>query len=309
MQRPPSSGSQDQHLRAQLELLQSHDTDASTASESRDSRGALSHSPPPPPPPPPPRAANGYEALAAVSHAAARALEKSAAEAHIHPDLRATPGPSANMMSIGPAPGHSPDTSPAAPAPPNPSVAPAPSSPALEPGSLAEGRKAKRELSQSKRAAQNRAAQRAFRQRKEGYIKKLEQQVREFADMDQTFKSLQSENFALREYVIHLQSRLLDAQGEYPPPPPNINLSQSTSALPPAAAQEHASSVGAGTPLEAVAQAVAGLAAQEQLAQSQQQQRFVSPSPFKRETGEDDARSADEMDPQFQEQQDQVPAS
>ncbi|KAH6660706.1 hypothetical protein BKA67DRAFT_530794 [Truncatella angustata] len=82
-----------------------------------------------------------------------------------------------------------------------------------------DGRKAKRELSQSKRAAQNRAAQRAFRQRKEHYIKKLEQQVRDYNDMDQQLKAAQSDNFALRDYAILLQSRLMDAQVEVPQPP------------------------------------------------------------------------------------------
>ncbi|KAK0637342.1 hypothetical protein B0T17DRAFT_486055 [Bombardia bombarda] len=87
-----------------------------------------------------------------------------------------------------------------------------------------DGRKAKRELSQSKRAAQNRAAQRAFRQRKEGYIKKLEQQVRDYAAMENNFKEMQQENYAMKEYIIHLQSQLLESHGEFPQPPPNVNL-------------------------------------------------------------------------------------
>ncbi|CAG8958467.1 hypothetical protein HYFRA_00009781 [Hymenoscyphus fraxineus] len=92
--------------------------------------------------------------------------------------------------------------------------------------SLGDGRKGgKRELSQSKRAAQNRAAQRAFRQRKEGYIKKLEEQVREMHALEESFKAIQGENYSLREYIIHLQSRLIESQGDYPQPPPNINLS------------------------------------------------------------------------------------
>ncbi|RDL31449.1 uncharacterized protein BP5553_09658 [Venustampulla echinocandica] len=92
--------------------------------------------------------------------------------------------------------------------------------------SMGDGRKGgKRELSQSKRAAQNRAAQRAFRQRKEGYIKKLEEQVREMHALEENYKAIQGENYSLREYIIHLQSRLLESQGEYPQPPPNVNLS------------------------------------------------------------------------------------
>lgn len=95
----------------------------------------------------------------------------------------------------------------------------------------------KRELSTSKRAAQNRAAQvrislpsrsclmtnrrkqRAFRQRKEGYIKKLEEQVRDFATMQESYKQIQSENYQLRDYIISLQSRLIESQGEDAVPP------------------------------------------------------------------------------------------
>jgi hypothetical protein len=120
---------------------------------------------------------------------------------------------------------------------------------------------------------------------------------------------MQSENYALREYVIHLQSRLLDTQGEFPPPPPNVNLSQPSTAAPPpptAPEQHHqqhphqhqqppppqptnSSNSGVGTPLEAVAQAVAGLAAQEQMVE--RAQTYPSP-PFKAEQpGEQDANS------------------
>ncbi|KAL2832580.1 hypothetical protein BDW59DRAFT_139454 [Aspergillus cavernicola] len=84
----------------------------------------------------------------------------------------------------------------------------------------------KRPLSTSKRAAQNRAAQRAFRQRKESYIRKLEEQVKEFEATSQENKALLSENYQLREYIINLQSRLLDSQGEIPELPGNIDLSQ-----------------------------------------------------------------------------------
>jgi len=116
--------------------------------------------------------------------------------------------------------------------------------------------------------------QRAFRQRKEGYIKKLEQQVRDYSEMENNYKAMQAENYALREYVIHLQSRLLDAQGEYPQPPPNINLSHPHGGPPPApippagSAPESApvpAGPAAGTPLEAVAQAVANLGRAERM--------------------------------------------
>ncbi|KAK4547721.1 hypothetical protein LTR36_000679 [Oleoguttula mirabilis] len=100
------------------------------------------------------------------------------------------------------------------------------------------GSKGKRELSTSKRAAQNRAAQRAFRQRKEGYIKKLEEQVKDFQNMEQNYRSLQNENYQLREYILNLQSRLLETQSDIPPAPSHVNLNSSSA--PPAASSSGA---------------------------------------------------------------------
>lgn len=74
--------------------------------------------------------------------------------------------------------------------------------------------KSKRELSTSKRAAQNRAAQRAFRQRKERYITELEDKVKQFETMESDFRSLQDENHQLREYILSLQSQLLEQTRE-----------------------------------------------------------------------------------------------
>ncbi|CAZ86559.1 unnamed protein product [Tuber melanosporum] len=105
-----------------------------------------------------------------------------------------------------------------------------------EGSSAGRGRGGKRELSTSKRAAQNRAAQRAFRQRKEGYIKKLEEQVRDFNQMQESYKQIQAENYQLRDYIINLQSRLIEHQGEEAVPPPPLPLlgssSSTTSAIP-----------------------------------------------------------------------------
>jgi len=64
---------------------------------------------------------------------------------------------------------------------------------------------------------------RAFRQRKEGYIKKLEEQVRDYQVLSENFKAVQSENYQLRDYIINLQSRLLESQHEVPPPPSNVD--------------------------------------------------------------------------------------
>ncbi|CAN8102316.1 unnamed protein product [Discula destructiva] len=152
------------------------------------------------------------------------------------------------------------------------------------PGMDGEGRKAKRELSNSKRAAQNRAAQRAFRQRKEGYIKKLEQQVRDLGEMEKAYENIQAENHALKEYIAHLQSRLSDAAIEIPQAPPHINLAAVASGTvrpvdpvahglpqqgygqedgPPAEPTPNTGSAGGASSLDAVAQAVQSLSRSE----------------------------------------------
>ncbi|KAJ6779875.1 hypothetical protein PWT90_00872 [Aphanocladium album] len=277
----------EQHLRAQLELLQNHEAEQSPGSPSsgtRDSRDASA------------RPSNGYDDLqfSSVQDTAARALgaSKGEADSHIHPDLRAAHeqhSPTSSMMQLShDHHGHSPVSAgghqqgaPLAPAGGEPM--------AIDP---TDGRKSnKRELSQSKRAAQNRAAQRAFRQRKEGYIKKLEQQVRDYSEMEMTFKQYQSENYVLREYIIQLQSRLLETLGEFPQPPPNINLSQPGGQMT-AHSEAQPESTTVSTPLEAVAQAVAGLAAQEQL--SEQRSQYTSGT-FKPDSHDDDTRTAEEI--------------
>ncbi|KAL8285525.1 hypothetical protein RB600_009787 [Gaeumannomyces tritici] len=240
-------------------------------------------------------------------------------DAHIHPDLRS---PARYMATANMMPAVAPQPAAGAPAPMSghpisPPQAPGaqqllPGPPTPEFGELTpDARKAKRELSQSKRAAQNRAAQRAFRQRKEGYIKKLEQQVRDYTEMDNSLKTLQSENYHLREYVMQLQTRLLNTQGEYPQPPPGLSLGhphggapamQSPGPLPapqmtaPPACQEPVAPVpGAGTPLEQVAQAVANLGrAEHNAADSSATSPFVDKA-FKPIPMDEDARTADEI--------------
>lgn len=49
--------------------------------------------------------------------------------------------------------------------------------------------------------------------------------MREYTDMELNYKVLQNENYALREYVIQLQSRMMDSQVEVPQPPPGLNIS------------------------------------------------------------------------------------
>ena len=107
------------------------------------------------------RATNGYEQLSLASQEAINALaSKPETNSYIHPDLREHERDDTieddTMMPLAPPADHSPGV-PAGPSAAH--IAPAP------PGSLpledpsGDGRKAKRELSQSKRAAQNRAAQ------------------------------------------------------------------------------------------------------------------------------------------------------
>ncbi|EAQ88127.1 hypothetical protein CHGG_04746 [Chaetomium globosum CBS 148.51] len=123
----------------------------------------------------------------------------------------------------------------------------------VSPGDSADGRKAKRELSQSKRAAQNRAAQ----------------QVRDLGDLESTSKTLQAENYALRDYILRLQSRLLDTQGEYPQPPPGISLHPIAQGQPshggPEVSQPTNATAPAPNQVEVAAQAVAGLTRGEHL--------------------------------------------
>ncbi|KAL1962473.1 hypothetical protein VTN77DRAFT_9674 [Rasamsonia byssochlamydoides] len=131
----------------------------------------------------------------------------------------------------------------------------------------------KRELSTSKRAAQNRAAQRAFRQRKEGYIRKLEEQVKEYEVLSESYKALQAENYQLREYIISLQSRLIDSQNEVPELPGNIDLSQPRPEPPTAATSGAAASASAPAPTGAAAST-----APTPVAPGQQAQPSAAPS-------------------------------
>jgi hypothetical protein len=73
-------------------------------------------------------------------------------------------------------------------------------------------------LSNTKRAKQNRDAQRAFRQRKEVYIKDLEKKVDELKDAKLTIDNLKRENLELRDYILTLQSRLIEGPGGVIPP-------------------------------------------------------------------------------------------
>lgn len=84
---------------------------------------------------------------------------------------------------------------------------------------LTEYSKQGRPLSSSKRAMQNRQAQRAFRQRKEMYVKELESKVQELKASKDTIDMLRQENIQLRDYILSLQSRLIEHPGGVPTPP------------------------------------------------------------------------------------------
>lgn len=120
--------------------------------------------------------------------------------------------------------------------------------------------------------------------------------------MEQTMKVIQGENAALRDYVAHLQSRLLEVHGDFPQPPHGLNLSHPAgsanagpapmSAGEPAPDHGAATAAASSTALEAEAVAVAGLAAQEQMAANIE--TYPSPT-YRGESGGEDTRSADEI--------------
>lgn len=43
--------------------------------------------------------------------------------------------------------------------------------------------------------------------------------------MESNFRTLQGENYQLREYILNLQSRLLESSADFPPAPSHVNLS------------------------------------------------------------------------------------
>jgi hypothetical protein len=50
--------------------------------------------------------------------------------------------------------------------------------------------------------------------------------VKEFEQLCELYKTLQTENYQLRDYIINLQSRLLETQGEIPPAPAGVDLNR-----------------------------------------------------------------------------------
>ncbi|KAJ5130003.1 uncharacterized protein N7515_006042 [Penicillium bovifimosum] len=150
-----------------------------------------------------------------------------AAQHHLGARTQGAPGQQQHLQPSSASPRDQPNIDPAISgamlgAPQTPTQ-PQQGSPPSDGGSKSYG---KRELSTSKRAAQNRAAQRAFRQRKETYIRKLEEENKSIDPLKDQVRILAGENYQLREYIINLQSRLLEAQGDVPDLPANIDLTQ-----------------------------------------------------------------------------------
>lgn len=81
-----------------------------------------------------------------------------------------------------------------------------------------------RELSNTKRAAQNRAAQRAFRLRKEQHINQLQQDIKRYGTAEHNLHIVQQENSALRAYITELQTRMTEKNMSYPPAPEPMPL-------------------------------------------------------------------------------------
>jgi hypothetical protein len=133
-------------------------------------------------------------------------------------------------------------------------------------------RKGRRELSTSKRAAQNRAAQRAFRQRKEQYIQSLKDQVKEHQNLAANYETIQKENFSLRQYIITLQARLLESHTELPPPPESIDLSRPPPTIETSAPQAPMGTGSIGDQLQAAAAAAAAEANEGRQSYSQHHQ-------------------------------------
>ena len=61
--------------------------------------------------------------------------------------------------------------------------------------------------------------------------------------MESNFRALQNENYQLREYILNLQSRLLENQSDFPPAPSHINLPSASQQSHPPASADSASAV------------------------------------------------------------------
>ncbi|KAI8886234.1 hypothetical protein K501DRAFT_331358 [Backusella circina FSU 941] len=96
----------------------------------------------------------------------------------------------------------------------------------------------KKSVIETRRAEQNRAAQRAFRQRKEKYVKELEQKVNAMADWPIRMEQLEKENERLKRHIAQLEQNLakkikLEEESTLPPIQNNTaNIKQTSAATP-----------------------------------------------------------------------------
>ncbi|KAF7726720.1 hypothetical protein EC973_008494 [Apophysomyces ossiformis] len=116
--------------------------------------------------------------------------------------------------------------------------------------------KSTRPVIPSKRAAQNRAAQKAFRQRRDQYVKDLESKAKEMDRWKEEIDQLRIENKQLRETVASLEKKIADLTGESISTKPASSSSPSTthSAPPrssPSSETDHASTSFSPIPLRA----------------------------------------------------------
>ncbi|CAG8651444.1 4324_t:CDS:2, partial [Gigaspora rosea] len=79
---------------------------------------------------------------------------------------------------------------------------------------MSTGRNQNRTLTNSKRAAQNRAAQRAFRQRKDRYIKDLEAKAKSLDSMKKQFEALLKEKDEMAQIIRNLRIEVAKYKGE-----------------------------------------------------------------------------------------------
>ena len=68
--------------------------------------------------------------------------------------------------------------------------------------------------------------QRAFRQRKEQYILKLEDDLKNYRGLELEVSALEDDNTDLRAYVANLQALLSEAKIEFPPVPPTARVAR-----------------------------------------------------------------------------------
>ncbi|RCH86736.1 hypothetical protein CU097_000532, partial [Rhizopus azygosporus] len=83
-----------------------------------------------------------------------------------------------------------------------------------QPSSSMDDSRKNRRVIASKRAAQNRAAQKAFRQRRDQYIKELEEQAKEAKESKQELNELRQENTKLKERVTALEHHIILLTGK-----------------------------------------------------------------------------------------------